>query len=194
MEDLYATLGVPRNASAEEIKKAYRNLAFKYHPDRNPGDAKAEEKFKAINAAYDVLGDETKKMQYDRYGTYADNTQGTYGGYNPYGRSSTYGGNTWQESYGSDDPFWEWFSQNTQRAGQQRRYTYTWTNQKSSTSRKEQLKSQLYSKLSQVAIALVCSMIFPLTSIFCIFAIISGATGAISALIELVKLNAKSEK
>ena len=49
MEDLYATLGLTKSATADEIKKAYRNLAFKYHPDRNPGDASAEEKFKQIN-------------------------------------------------------------------------------------------------------------------------------------------------
>ena len=61
-------LGVSKTASTDEIKKAYRTLAFKYHPDRNPGDKAAEEKFKAINAAYDVLGDETKRSQYDRFG------------------------------------------------------------------------------------------------------------------------------
>ena len=52
MDDLYSVLGVSKTATAEEIKKAYRNLAFKYHPDRNPGDKAAEEKFKQISAAY----------------------------------------------------------------------------------------------------------------------------------------------
>ena len=65
MEDLYATLGVSKTATQDEIKKAYRNMAFKYHPDRNPGDKAAEEKFKQINAAYDVLGDEAKRRDYD---------------------------------------------------------------------------------------------------------------------------------
>ena len=65
MEDLYTVLGVSKSATAEEIKKAYRNLAFKYHPDRNPGDKAAEEKFKQINSAYSVLGDETKRRNYD---------------------------------------------------------------------------------------------------------------------------------
>jgi molecular chaperone DnaJ len=63
--DLYKLLGVGRNASDEEIKKAYRKLARQYHPDRNPGDAKAEERFKEISAAYDVLSDAEKRKQYD---------------------------------------------------------------------------------------------------------------------------------
>ena len=81
MEDLYQTLGVSKTATAEEIKKAYRNLAFKYHPDRNPGDKTAEDKFKEINAAYSELGDETKRRQYDSYGS-ADAYQNAqnYGG------------------------------------------------------------------------------------------------------------------
>ena len=68
MEDLYKVLGVEKTATQDEIKSAYRKLAMKYHPDRNPGDKAAEEKFKSITAAYDVLGDETKRRQYDDYG------------------------------------------------------------------------------------------------------------------------------
>jgi molecular chaperone DnaJ len=68
--DLYKVLGVDRKASAEEIKKAYRKLARQYHPDRNPDDAKAEERFKEISAAYDVLGDADKRKQYDRGGLF----------------------------------------------------------------------------------------------------------------------------
>src|SRR5574344_717331 len=109
MEDLYQTLGVSKTATAEEIKKAYRNLAFKYHPDRNPGDKAAEEKFKQINAAYSVLGDETKRHQYDSYGSansyqQAQNyggSQSTYGGYGSRNSSGNYNG----------DPFWEFFNQ-----------------------------------------------------------------------------------
>lgn len=65
----YEILGVDKKASQEEIKKAFRQLAVKYHPDKNNGDAVAEEKFKEINAAYDILSDEEKKKMYDRYGT-----------------------------------------------------------------------------------------------------------------------------
>jgi molecular chaperone DnaJ len=67
-QDYYATLGVQRGASAEEMKKAYRKLAMQYHPDRNPGDAKAEAKFKELNEAYDVLKDDQKRSAYDRFG------------------------------------------------------------------------------------------------------------------------------
>ncbi|PAP76275.1 DnaJ C-terminal domain-containing protein [Rubrivirga marina] len=66
LPDHYETLGVAEDASAKEIKKAYRTLAQQYHPDRNAGDAAAEERFKEVQAAYDVLGDETKRKAYDR--------------------------------------------------------------------------------------------------------------------------------
>ena len=66
--DYYEVLGVEKNASAEEIKKNYRKLAMKYHPDRNPGDKSAEEKFKEINEAYEVLSTPEKKSLYDQYG------------------------------------------------------------------------------------------------------------------------------
>lgn len=66
--DYYELLGVSRNASSDEIKKAYRALAMKYHPDRNPNNKEAEIKFKSITHAYDVLKDEQKKAAYDRYG------------------------------------------------------------------------------------------------------------------------------
>jgi molecular chaperone DnaJ len=66
--DYYASLGVARDASPEELKKAYRKLAMRYHPDRNPGDKSAEAKFKEINEAYDVLRDPEKRAAYDRFG------------------------------------------------------------------------------------------------------------------------------
>ena len=67
-KDFYELLGVEKNASGEDLKKAYRKLAMKYHPDRNPGDEKAEQKFKDLSEAYDVLRDEQKRAAYDRYG------------------------------------------------------------------------------------------------------------------------------
>src|SRR5437764_6984929 len=76
--DYYKTLGVGKNASDEEIKKAYRKLARQYHPDRNPGDKKAEERFKEISQAHDVLSDPEKRKAYDR-------GQGPLGGFAPGG-------------------------------------------------------------------------------------------------------------
>ncbi len=79
--DFYATLGVARDANAEDLKKAYRKLAMQYHPDRNPGDAAAEEKFKQVSEAYDVLKDDQKRGAYDRYGHAAfEGGQGGGGG------------------------------------------------------------------------------------------------------------------
>jgi curved DNA-binding protein len=74
-KDYYKTLGVERNASEEEIRKAYRKLAMQYHPDRNPNDQQAEERFKEINEAYQVLNDPTKRAHYDRLGSDYSNWQ-----------------------------------------------------------------------------------------------------------------------
>jgi molecular chaperone DnaJ len=67
-KDYYSVLGVARTASADELKKAYRKLAMQYHPDKNPGDKKAEERFKEITEAYDVLSDDKKREAYDQFG------------------------------------------------------------------------------------------------------------------------------
>src|SRR5215468_6477981 len=71
-KDYYATLGVKKTASQEEIRKAFRKAARKYHPDVNPGDKKAEEKFKEISEANDILSDEKKRKVYDQLGFYSD--------------------------------------------------------------------------------------------------------------------------
>jgi curved DNA-binding protein len=74
-KDYYQILGVSRSAGAEEIRKAYRKLAMQYHPDRNPGDKQAEERFKEINEAYQVLNDPQKRAHYDRVGSAYSNWQ-----------------------------------------------------------------------------------------------------------------------
>lgn len=120
---MYQVLGVSKTATQDEIKKAYRNLAFKYHPDRNPGDTSAEEKLKQINGAYSVLGDESKRRQYDRTGSTSDNAygyqsnQGQSGanggynnGYNPFGQGYYYNGS--QQDF---DQFFRSFYANAQR-------------------------------------------------------------------------------
>lgn len=80
-KDFYEVLGLEKGASDEEIKKAFRKQALKYHPDRNPGDKVAEEKFKELNEAYQVLSDPQKKAQYDQYGTTDFNGGGFEGGF-----------------------------------------------------------------------------------------------------------------
>ena len=72
-KDYYATLGVSRDAKPEEIRKAYRRLARKYHPDVNPGNKASEEKFKQISEAYEILSDDKKRQIYDQYGFYSNN-------------------------------------------------------------------------------------------------------------------------
>jgi molecular chaperone DnaJ len=83
--DYYEILGVPRNASEDEIKKAYRKLAVKYHPDKNPGDKTAEEKFREATEAYEVLKDATKRSQYDQFGHAAFQNGGGFGGFGGFG-------------------------------------------------------------------------------------------------------------
>ena len=85
-KDYYSILGVDKNASEEQIKKAYRKKAMQFHPDKNPGDASAEAKFKEAAEAYDVLSDANKKSNYDRFGSAEGNPfGGGFGGGNPFG-------------------------------------------------------------------------------------------------------------
>src|ERR1700747_1549423 len=90
-KDFYAILGVKKTATADEIRKAFRKLARKYHPDVNPGDKKAEEKFKELSEANDILSDEKKRKVYDQFGFYSDQIDpagaggAARGGYGPAG-------------------------------------------------------------------------------------------------------------
>lgn len=108
-KDFYEILGVNRNASDDEIKKAYRQLAHKYHPDKNPGDKSVEEHFKEINAAYEVLKDRDKRAQYDRFG-YAETGAG-------FGAGAGFGVD-FQDLFG--DVFGDFFGAGRKRARGQR--------------------------------------------------------------------------
>lgn len=90
--DYYEVLGVGKNASDDEIKKAYRKLAIKYHPDKNPGDKEAEAKFKEISEAHEVLSDKQKRARYDQFG-HAGVNGGAAGGGNPFGAGGNPFGN-----------------------------------------------------------------------------------------------------
>src|SRR5580692_3092458 len=92
-QDFYEALGVDRNANAEDIRKAYRKLARKHHPDLNPGDKAAEDRFKKVQEAYDVLSDAKKKQMYDQVGFYSENgAQSAGAGAGPNGPNMGFGG------------------------------------------------------------------------------------------------------
>ena len=104
--DYYEVLGVSKNASDDEIKKAYRKLAIKYHPDKNPGDKEAEAKFKEINEAHDVLSDKQKRARYDQFGHAGVGGAGGNpfaNGGNPFasGGAFNYNGQTFSFDFGS---------------------------------------------------------------------------------------------
>lgn len=208
MDDLYAELGLEKNASAEDIKKAYRKLAFKYHPDRNPDNSQAEEKFKKINAAYSVLGDEDKRRQYDSYGYTGDQiySQNQNGYYNPFGQNyGNYGsyGNRSASSFETEDEFWEWFSGSGRNYSQNQNNqwkTYSWDStpfQKTYTTKSEAVLDFIV-KVIFVFLAL-CILplsfrflwIFPIgliAPIGCIYAFASNFKGALNALKFIFKL------
>ena len=94
-KNYYDVLGVNKNASQDDIKKAYRNLSKKYHPDKNGGD---DSKFKEINEAYDTLGDETKRREYDNPNPFG----GGFGGFGGFGSNG--GGFTWSWSSHNSKP------------------------------------------------------------------------------------------
>ena len=199
MEDLYEILGVPKTATQSEIKSAYRKLAVKYHPDKNPGDKACEEKFKKITAAYDVLGDETKRRQYDSYGSTSDYTSSSssnpYGAYG-WGNQGTWQGQwqrngTWRASTAEtqddfNDAFNQWFNYARQ---QQRQNTYYYT-----TGEPETKGESLIYILQRLVILLIGLWSFKISWIFLPFgpiislvAVVHGFTGITRGLRRLLR-------
>ena len=189
MSNYYEILGVSKTATADEIKKAYRTLAFKYHPDRNPGNAEAEEKFKQISAAYDVLGDESKRRNYD-LGGYSDNYSynSQSAGNQQYQRQYQY---TYSNPFG-DDNFWEWFAGAQRRNyNQQTQNTNgNYTQYHYSRDEEEQTRGAYFStfilKVLQTFVGLTFFryswFIIPFGPIICIGVIVNGVSGAIKSL------------
>ncbi|MBQ1949593.1 MAG: DnaJ domain-containing protein [Treponema sp.] len=194
MKDYYEILGVQRGASSEEIKKAYRNLAFKYHPDRNPGNAEAEEKFKLISEAYNILGDEKKRAEYDRFGS------SSYSSYTGSARSSQtdesnpYGS---YSAYQTEDAFWQWFNsgaaQNDFNSRRYYRSTYSDRNYRKTYSRGDLLISFILNVLQVFAglfLLRILVWFFPFGPIISIGVIVNGFSGAINSLRNLMNFNA----
>ena len=190
MSNYYEILGVSKNASADEIKKAYRTLAFKYHPDRNQGNAAAEEKFKQISAAYDVLGDESKRRQYDMgystdsYSSSASQSQ------QQYQRQYQY---TYQNPFGEDN-FWEWFNsaQFRSRNQQTQNYHYNYSNNEEKQTRGSYF-STFVLKVLQTIVGLMFFrfswFIIPFGPIICIGVIVNGVSGVVRSLKGMLKPN-----
>lgn len=194
MEDLYKVLGVQKNSTQDEIKKAYRNLAFKYHPDRNQGSTEAEEKLKEINAAYSVLGDADKRRQYDANGFdansnfYQNSTYNQNGYYDPFSGFGFYGSQSRSnQNYKYDtsgfDEFFKGFYSNSSR-------DYS-TYQEYSSKQKSQ------SSFGQGFVQTIVGMIllfgtfhfggtllwfFPIGPIICIAVFIKGVTSLVSGI------------
>lgn len=184
MKNLYDVLEVSKDASSDEIKKAFRKLAIKYHPDKNPDDKVAEEKFKEINAAYAILGDEDKRRQYDTYGSTDD-----------YATSN-------QQYYSQTaDPFWEWFSSQTNAyKNSSENYTYYYTNSDASNShyykktQKPLTRKEAFSNLIVNALSTILGIfllrgtwwLFPIGPIISISAIVKGVTGAIKSIAYII--------
>ena len=186
MTDYYEVLGVPKTASADDIKKAYRKLAFKYHPDQNPGDKVAEEKFKQVTAAYDILGDETKRHQYDNagYNPFANSTYGEYGE-----QTQSQWQNTYQNAYSNED-FWSWFTnanyanQNKEQNPYEEEARYTRRTYRRYT--KSGYLNMLILKLIQTVLGMwsfrVSWILFPFGPLISVGIVIGGIAGVIRAI------------
>ena len=203
MSDYYETLGVSKTATQDEIKKAYRTLAFKYHPDRNPDNPEAEEKFKQISAAYDVLGDESKRKNYD-LGGYNTSSGNPYGNSSDYQRQYQY---TYSNPFGADDAYWQWFTGGSQGANNNTSNStgtngsqYQYYNNDYTTERKQYTRknywSLLIAKILQTVVGVFLfrlAWIIPFGFIICLGIFISGVSGIFTAIRGIVNTPKKGK-
>ncbi|MCR5494613.1 MAG: DnaJ domain-containing protein [Treponema sp.] len=196
VKDYYEILGIQKSASQEEIKKAYRNLAFKYHPDRNPNDKAAEEKFKLISEAYDTLGDEKKRASYDRFGSssnsYSSNTWGQQNTYNSYNSNN---------SYQTEDAFWQWFNSGansgSNSTGNEYRRYYN-SNYSSNNYRRPETKINLLINFilsilevfAGIFLLQILIWFLPFGPLICLGLIINGISGGINSLRKFFRFSA----
>ena len=193
MNDYYSVLGISKNATQEEIKKAYRNLAFKYHPDRNPDNKEAEEKFKKISEAYDVLGDEKKRAEYDRFGS-AGSSYNSENSYYQNNYQNYYQQQSYSNPFGSEDSFWQWYNSSAgHNSGRNTNYYYEYKNPEQNYSKKS-LWTEFFMKVGQIIIGLFFFrfswIIIPFGPLLCLGLLVTGFTGAVRALRLIFKPNA----
>ncbi|MCR5189074.1 MAG: DnaJ domain-containing protein [Treponema sp.] len=196
MKDYYEVLGVSKTASADEIKKAYRTLAFKYHPDRNAGNKEAEEKFKEITAAYDVLGDEAKRRNYDLGGYSTNDYSGA--SQQQYQRQYQY---TYADPFGED--FWQSFNGSyrqgqTQSQNENSSYNNYYNNQGRYRQRRSYTRGDYWQMLILKAIQTLTAMFMfrisfyiPFGFLICIGVIADGIRGIGSAIRGLKTVKSK---
>lgn len=173
MNDYYEILGVSKTATSDEIKKAYRTLAFKYHPDRNQGDKAAEEKFKKITEAYDVLSDDSKRRSYDS-GAFSS------AGFNS-GNQNTYRSSHSGNPFGSDGPFGSWYTGSESYDQNQNRTYYYYTHKPEP---EKETRSEVWSKIvgkgCQTVFAFFMfrySFLVPFGGLICLYLLINGVKG-----------------
>lgn len=185
MSNYYEILGVSKTATADEIKKAYRTLAFKYHPDRNPGNAAAEEKFKQITAAYDVLSDESKRRNYD-LGGYSENAYSNAGQYQQYQQNHYQ--YTYRNPFG-DDNFWDWFDEKQSNSRRSYHFYNNEDNQPKRTNRNYFSMFLLKGLQTFISFAFFrySWMFFPFGPIICIGLFVNGITGVVQSVKGLLR-------
>lgn len=197
MKDYYEVLGVQKNATDEEIKKAYRKLAFAYHPDRNPDDKVAEAKFKEVNDAYQILSDPSKRRNYDLYGS---GEQSPFGSTRNSAYSSGYSNSSYQGNPFNDDTFWSWFSGTSAGdsghfySDRENNYYYSGRNRwQRKRSRGENLSSFLIGVIKSVVGLMMFRVLWwliPVGPVLAIGLTVSGVLDAVRAVKNMLKFNA----